>query len=246
MSKAGYIKSNPFDDFARWAEREFEAIERALESVTTESSTYTVTNNFYEVTNGAQTYTQVIDSASPVNVVLPTDFDLDAVLKFYQKGAGTVVLVTGDGATIHSRPGVKSAGQYAVFYAWKQSATEWVLSGDLIENTDQIIVPQTGGLTLTGHAPTINLAQGAPLSAGSLVLTGHAPTVFNEGYAFPSAGTLTITGHAPTVVNNGWIYPDAGSLTLTGQVPVVSNDGWIYPSAGALTITGQTPTVVNA
>ena len=160
MSKVNYIKSLRRTDFSEWAEREFEAIERSIESITSSStSSDSVTGTIYEVLAGDANTFKTVDSASPVNVVLPSDavenMSINSKVQFYHKGTGALIFASGSGATVQSRLGMKSAGQYSVIFAWKQDANTWVLYGDLSANTTPIIVVPQASLSIAGHAPTV-------------------------------------------------------------------------------------------
>jgi hypothetical protein len=72
---------------------------------------------------GANTLTVPPNAATP--------FPIGTALKIAQIGAGQTTLTPGAGVTLRSRIGLKSAGQYAVFYLYKRAADEWVASGDL-------------------------------------------------------------------------------------------------------------------
>ena len=160
MSKVNYIKSLRRTDFTEWAEREFEAIERSIESITSSStSSDSVASMVYEVLAGDANTFKTVDSASAVNVVLPSDavenMSINSRVQFYHKGTGALIFVSGTGATVHSRLGMKSAGQHSVIFAWKQDANTWVLYGDLTANTNPIIVVPRASLLITGKSPTV-------------------------------------------------------------------------------------------
>ena len=75
-------------------------------------------------------------SGSAVTATVPTDaevpFAIGSVIHFCQGGAGQVTIV-GSGGTVNirTRPGAKSAGQYAMCSIWKRAVNEWVVFGDV-------------------------------------------------------------------------------------------------------------------
>lgn len=160
MPSVSYYKSLPRQEFSEWVEREFEAIERSIGSITGSNSVETVTEQLHTIEFGDADTFKEVDSAVPVNVVLPSDsadnVPINSTIQFYQKGAGAIIFVQGDGATLRYRVGTKSAGQYSVCWAWKQASNTWVLHGDLAANTSPTIVIPTGTLTITGLAPTVS------------------------------------------------------------------------------------------
>ena len=76
-----------------------------------------------------------LESASATAVTLPQNsvvaFAIGTVISLRQLGAGLVTVSAGTGATVVSRVGLKSAGQYARFTAEKISTNGWLLSGDV-------------------------------------------------------------------------------------------------------------------
>lgn len=81
---------------------------------------------------------------------------------------------------------------------------------------EQIFQPASGGLLLTGYAPTAGGASAQP-AAGSLVLTGNVPVVGGIN-AKPAAGSLVLTGGTPTwwlpTLMSGLVaWYDAGQIT---------------------------------
>ena len=74
-------------------------------------------------------------SGSAVAATVPPDssvpFAIGSVIHFCQGGAGQVTISGGSGVTIRTRPGAKSAGQYAMCSIWKRAVNEWVVFGDV-------------------------------------------------------------------------------------------------------------------
>lgn len=66
----------------------------------------------------------------PLNNSVP--LPIGTRVEVVQIGAGTTTLVAAVGVTIRSRPGLVSAGQYAVMALYKRGTDEWVASGDLV------------------------------------------------------------------------------------------------------------------
>jgi hypothetical protein len=125
--------------------------------------------------------------------------------------------------------------------------------------------PGVGTLTLTGYAPTANVAGGSNTNispdAATLTLTGLAPTATVNHIAAPAVGTLTLTGTASSI-SAGLSVPvgtlvltghapaldltlpiGAGSLTLTGYAPSTPAAGTYEPGVGGLTLSGYAPEV---
>ena len=95
-----------------------------------------VTGTTYTPAVGDENYVLTTTNGSAVTVSLPKNataaFPVKSVIHFYQEGAGTVTLQAEDGTvTVRSRPGLVSAGQYAMFSAWKRDTNLWVAFGDL-------------------------------------------------------------------------------------------------------------------
>lgn len=121
-------------------------------------------------------------------------------------------------------------------------------AGELFLGLDH---PQTGSLTLTGYAPTVQEGGGGAANTditptvGSLTLSGNAPSLLQNNIVTPSAGALSISGNAPSLSTAGVITPSAGSLTLTGNAPTVSQGSFRAATVGSLTLSGMEPSVVQ-
>lgn len=94
-------------------------------------------------------------------------------------------------------------------------------------------------LTLTGHAPTVQISGQTTITigAGPLSLVGHAPSL---AFTFPvAAGSLTFTGYTPSVNGAAGIPIAAGTLTLAGLAPAALVHHATPIAAGSLAFTGQ-------
>lgn len=80
--------------------------------------------------------TNILSSASAMNVTVPptssVSWPIGATIAFITIGAGQITIVAGAGVTVTSRNGLKSAGQYAVFFLYRRTGEIWVAWGDLI------------------------------------------------------------------------------------------------------------------
>ena len=159
MAKVGYIKSLPRGEFNEWVEREFEAIERSVESINYTAEPVTETNYIYTISSGDDKRIKETTSSSPVSLIVPpsstTSFEVGASIWFFQGGTGVARLLPDTGVTLVSRPGLQSAGQYAMFRIWQRSLDYWVASGDLVPSTTTMTIPSTASLVITGKAPTV-------------------------------------------------------------------------------------------
>lgn len=74
-------------------------------------------------------------SGSAVTATVPTDasvpFAVGSVIHYMQGGAGQVTVAGDTGVDIRTRPGAKTAGQYAMCSIWKRGVNEWVVFGDV-------------------------------------------------------------------------------------------------------------------
>lgn len=138
MPKVNYLRQPKFGDPYLWLEGELSAIERSLGSIPTTLSGEDVTDTTYTLVLGDQDKVKTTTNGSAVTITVPLHsnckFELGAMVYFYQEGAGQVTLVgdaTSPGVTVRSRPGLKSGGQYALFFIWKQDDNVWVAGGDL-------------------------------------------------------------------------------------------------------------------
>jgi hypothetical protein len=127
-----YIKNPPYGDFLSWAEREFEAVERAIASIPITLTAEDVSATSYTLVSGDKDKVKCTTSGSATTITIPAGiFELGAMVYFEQHGVGQVTL-QGDGtATVVSRPGLKSAGQYALFFIWHKTNNAWIAGGDL-------------------------------------------------------------------------------------------------------------------
>lgn len=104
--------------------------------------------------------------------------------------------------------------------------------------------PQTGSVTVVGHAPSVNASTGVLVPTGTVIATGNAPTVSVVGddpdVVQPSACSLTFTGQEPfPAQSGGTIGVPRGALAFTGQSVGAAFGA---PTTGTLTATGETPT----
>ena len=79
----------------------------------------------------------VIDNASPVSVIIPSNSNVKipvgARMDIIQKGTGKVTISGGSGVTISSKGGNKSiSGQYVAVSIIQNAIDYWFLIGDLI------------------------------------------------------------------------------------------------------------------
>lgn len=135
MPKFSYIRSPQAGVFERWVDGELAAIERSIASIPVTLWSEDVTGTTHTLVISDQDKVLTTTNGSAVTITIPPDssvaFELGAMVYFYQEGAGQVTLVAGGGVTLNSRPGLVSAGQYALFFVWKQDANVWVAGGDL-------------------------------------------------------------------------------------------------------------------
>lgn len=138
MPRRRYVRNQRLGDFNAWVDNELFAIERALASIPDTLAGEDVTGTTYTLSIGDQDKVLTTTNGSAVTITVPlhsnAPFELGAMVYFYQEGAGQVTIVgdaTSPGVTIRSRPGLKSGGQYALFFIWKQDDNVWVASGDL-------------------------------------------------------------------------------------------------------------------
>lgn len=160
MARVNYLKSIPLQDFAYWAERELEQIERAIDSIPTTAQSNEESNTVYYTDTGDENKVKVstasTDTAFVIQPSSTTAFEVGTWIHFYQAGTGTLRLIAGSGVTLVSRKGLQSAGQHAMFRIWQRSADYWVASGDLVASTSNVILPGVATLTITGLAPTVS------------------------------------------------------------------------------------------
>jgi len=132
MPKFNYIKQPQFGDFNHWVENELSAVERSLRSIPTTLVAEDVADTTYTLVAGDEDKVKCTTNGSAVTVTIPANkFQLGAMVYFEQAGAGAVTL-QGDGtATVTSRPGLKSAGKYALFFIWHKTNNVWIAGGDL-------------------------------------------------------------------------------------------------------------------
>lgn len=131
-----YRKSLPRGEFTQWVEREFEALERAINGTPGDTGADEVSGTTVSSTSADANRTKVFTAATSVNFTIEpystSPIPGGSTITFFQQGAGTVTLVAGSGVTLVSRVGLESAGQYAVFRAWQKEIDYWVASGDLV------------------------------------------------------------------------------------------------------------------
>jgi hypothetical protein len=132
MGFRSYVKQAPQGDPVTWTERELEAIERSLAAIPVTLFAEDVSATTYTLVAGDKDKVKCTTSGSATTITIPADkFELGAMVYFEQHGAGQVTL-QGDGtATVNSRPGLKSAGQYAMFFIWHKENNAWIAGGDL-------------------------------------------------------------------------------------------------------------------
>ena len=138
MPRRRYVRNQRLGDFNAWVDNELFAIERTLASIPDTLAGEDVTGTTYTLAVGDQDKVLTTTNGSAVTITVPlhsnAPFELGSMVYFYQEGAGQVTLVgdaTAPGVTVRSRPGLKSGGQYALFFIWKQDDNVWVASGDL-------------------------------------------------------------------------------------------------------------------
>ena len=111
----------------------------------------------------------------------------------------------------------------------------------LLADTATSITVPVGSLTLTGQAPTLELAVDVPV--GSISITGQTPELMID-VGVP-AGSLTLTGHIPGVDVEGDETVDVpvGSLSLAGQTPTLFVGKEVEVPTGTITMTGYPVTI---
>ena len=107
-------------------------MERSIASIPTTLAAEDVAGTTYTLVAGDQDKVKCFTSDSAVTVTIPAGlFELGAMVYFMQGGDGAVTL-QGDGtATVTSRPGLVSAGKYALFFIWHRTNNVWIAGGDL-------------------------------------------------------------------------------------------------------------------
>lgn len=132
MPKRQYIKQNRFGDPALWLDEELTAIERSIASIPVTLVAEDVSGTSYTLVAGDQDKIKCFTSDSAVTVTIPANkFELGAMVYFMQAGDGVVTL-QGDGtSSVVSRPGLDSAGKYALFFIWHRTNNVWVAGGDM-------------------------------------------------------------------------------------------------------------------
>lgn len=138
MPKFNYIRNQRIGDFNQWVDNELFAIERSIASIPAVLAGEDVAGTTYTLALGDQDKVKKFTSGSAVTVTVPlhsnVPFEIGAMVYFYQEGGGLVTLqgdATSPGVTVRSRPGLKSGGQYALFFVWKEADNIWVAGGDL-------------------------------------------------------------------------------------------------------------------
>lgn len=132
MPKRQYIRLPRLGDFNSWVDQELSAVERSIASIPTTLAAEDVAGTTYTLVAGDQDKVKCFTSDSAVTVTIPAGlFELGAMVYFMQGGDGAVTL-QGDGtATVTSRPGLVSAGKYALFFIWHRTNNVWIAGGDL-------------------------------------------------------------------------------------------------------------------
>ena len=135
MSAPRYIANPPYGEVESWSQHEFAAIERTLAGIVTDLQPRTQSSTTYTLVRGDEDILIENTSGSATTVTVPADsttnFAIGTLIHLSQEGAGQVTLSPAGGVTLNSRPGLKSAGQYAMFTVWKRAANSWRAFGDL-------------------------------------------------------------------------------------------------------------------
>lgn len=94
-----------------------------------------VTGTTHTFRLGDLNYLVDFTSGSAVTATIPPDssvqFAVGSTIHYCQGGAGQVTVAAGSGVTLRTRPGAKTAGQYAMCSIWKRDVNEWVVFGDV-------------------------------------------------------------------------------------------------------------------
>jgi hypothetical protein len=102
----------------------------------------------------------------------------------------------------------------------------------------------SGGLTLTGYAPTVVVAAGTTTpGVGGLVATGYAPTLITDQVRTPTVGSASVAGLAPTVGVHRVVTPGVGSAAASGLAPTLIVDRRLTPAVGSVAVGGLAPTL---
>jgi hypothetical protein len=113
-------------------------------------------------------------------------------------------------------------------------------------SVDLILQPAAGAATITGLAPSVLTPQDVQVPVGAVTIAGSAPEVRLDHFAQPGTCSVTIAGQEPSVTYAGSVSPGFGAITLAGEAPLVLAPFTVQPGAGSLSIAGAAPIVEMA